>query len=96
ALVSLNLTRGHQSRMYQEGPCVRCAKCVDRCPVSILPNVIGAYCRKKRFTEAIEKGLFLCIDCGLCSYVCPARIPLGEIFKEAKSRGGFRARGENT
>jgi len=86
ALVSFAMGKGHQSKMYQEGPCIRCAKCVDRCPVSILPNLIAGYCRKKMFAEAEEKGLFLCIDCGLCTYVCPARIPLAEILREAKSR----------
>lgn len=85
-LVAFALAEGHQSRMYEEGPCVRCAKCVDCCPVSILPNIIAAYCQKRRFREARENGLFVCIDCGLCSYVCPARIPLTQIFKETKSR----------
>lgn len=86
ALVSLNLTKGHQSKMYQEGPCVRCAKCVDCCPANIVPNIIAAYARKKRVEEAMAKGLLYCIDCGLCSYVCPARIPLAQILKEAKTR----------
>jgi electron transport complex protein RnfC len=86
ALVSFAMGKGHQSKMYQEGPCIRCAKCVDRCPAYILPNLIAGYCRKKMFAEAEEKGLFLCIDCGLCTYVCPARIPLAEILREAKSR----------
>ncbi len=96
ALVSLNLLAGHQSRMYVEGPCVRCAKCADACPVSILPHLLSAYCRRKRFAEAVEKGLFLCIDCGLCSYVCPARIPLAQTLREAKSRGDLRPPEQNT
>ena len=91
ALVSFSMGKGHQSKMYQEGPCIRCAKCVDRCPVSVLPNLIAAYCRKKMFAEAVGKGLFVCIDCGLCTYVCPARIPLAEILREAKSRKGLLA-----
>lgn len=86
ALIAFNLTKGHQSKMYQEGPCVRCAKCVDCCPANIVPNIIAGYARKKMVEEAIAKGLFLCIDCGLCAYVCPARIPLAQILKEAKAR----------
>lgn len=86
ALVSFNLTKGHQSKMYQEGPCVRCAKCVDSCPANIVPNIIAGYARKKMMEEATAKGLFLCIECGLCSYVCPARIPLAQILREAKAR----------
>ncbi len=89
ALVSISLSH-RQSRMYEEGPCVRCAKCVDVCPVFILPNTLAAYCRKRRFEEARETGLWVCIDCGLCSYVCPAGIPLAQILKEAKSREALR------
>lgn len=91
ALVTIGLTHGRQSRMYEEGPCVRCAKCVDVCPVSIVPTTIAAYCRKRRFEAAEESGLFVCVDCGLCSYVCPARIPLAQILKEARSRNALRA-----
>lgn len=86
ALISLNLSKGHQSKMYQEGPCVRCAKCVDSCPANIVPNLIAGYARKKKMEEAVAQGLYQCIDCGLCSYVCPARIPLAQILKEAKAR----------
>lgn len=89
ALVSFNLAKGHQSKMYQEGPCVRCAKCVDCCPANIVPNIIAGYARKKMMEEATANGLFLCIDCGLCSYVCPARIPVAQILKEAKARKIF-------
>ena len=87
AMITFPIAEGHQSKIYERGDCVRCAKCVDCCPVSILPNLIAAYCEKRRFEEAVQKGLFVCIDCGLCSYVCPARIPLSHILKTAKSRG---------
>jgi electron transport complex protein RnfC len=90
ALVTFPIAEGHESKIYMRGPCVRCAKCVDCCPVSILPNMLATYCEKKRFEEAVQKGLFVCIDCGLCSYVCPARIPLAQILKAAKSRRELR------
>ena len=90
ALISLPVTGSHRSRIYERGPCIRCAKCVDRCPVSILPYRIAAFCEKRRFLDAVQTGLFACIDCGLCSYVCPARIPLAQILKSAKSREDFR------
>lgn len=94
AQVALALGEGHRSRIYEEGVCVRCAKCVDACPVSILPNLVAGYCQKRRFAEALERGLLQCVDCGLCSYVCPARIPLAQIFKEAKSRAEISLLGE--
>jgi electron transport complex protein RnfC len=91
AMITFPLAEGHHSKIYKRGDCVRCAKCVDCCPVSILPNLIAACCESKRFEEAVQKGLFVCVDCGLCSYVCPARIPLSHIIKTAKSRGDLLA-----
>lgn len=96
AMIALPMAGEHRSRIYAEGPCVRCAKCVDGCPVSVLPNMIAAYCQKRRFEEAKRYGLFLCIECGLCSYVCPARIPLTQIFKETKSRESFLSQEESS
>ena len=90
AMIAFMMTEGHHSKIYERGDCVRCAKCVDCCPVSIQPNLIAAYCEKRRFEEAVQNGLFVCVDCGLCSYVCPARIPLSHMIKTAKSRGDLR------
>ena len=35
--------------------------------------------------ESLEHGLLDCVECGLCSYVCPAKIELTETLKHAKA-----------
>lgn len=65
--------------------CVRCAKCVDTCPVSVLPVSLYGYCRNLKYDEAEAYGVLDCIECGSCSYVCPGRLPLVETIKHAKA-----------
>jgi electron transport complex protein RnfC len=33
-----------------------------------------------------ELGVFDCIDCGLCDYVCPSQIPLAHRFRLSRGR----------
>lgn len=66
----------------EETPCMRCGHCIDNCPVKICPVLIkDSYLNKNKLkTLTPEK----CISCGLCSYICPARIDLRKIVNEAK------------
>ena len=70
----------------KERSCIRCSRCVDVCPVDILPNLIAQYARKNRFDWAEKYGVLDCMECGVCAYVCPAKIPLVQLIKYAKSQ----------
>ena len=72
-------------RIYEEKTCIRCASCVDACPMKLLPNYLGLYSRKSMYNDAEQINLFNCIECGCCSYVCPARIPLVHYIQKAKN-----------
>ncbi|MGA1875337.1 MAG: RnfABCDGE type electron transport complex subunit C [bacterium] len=74
----------NESHLYAEGPCIRCAKCNDICPVHLMPNEIAGYGRRRRISEAIRYGALSCIECGQCSYVCPSRIPLSELIRSIR------------
>jgi len=67
-----------------EGPCIRCARCVQACPARLLPTTIAAYSRLDRFDDAENYGAMDCIECGCCSYACPAAIPLVQALRQAK------------
>jgi electron transport complex protein RnfC len=69
---------------YTSEPCIRCGRCVEVCPMSILPATISQAVEGKRFDWAEELNVMACIECGSCSYVCPARRPLNQHFKRAK------------
>ncbi len=65
--------------------CIRCGRCRDACPMNLLPMELErAYLRKDGETLA-ALHLGLCMNCGCCSYVCPARRPLAESNQLAKA-----------
>src|SRR5690606_8594978 len=71
-------------RIYEERTCIRCARCVDACPMRLMPNYLALYSRKSMYNDAEQIHLFNCIECGCCSFVCPARIPIVHYIQKAK------------
>ena len=66
-------------------PCIRCGKCVEVCPVRLLPQQLYWYASSKDHDRLIEHNLFDCIECGCCAYVCPSDIPLVQYYRYAKT-----------
>nr|VFJ73396.1 MAG: electron transport complex protein RnfC [Candidatus Kentron sp. FW] len=66
-------------------PCIKCAECVKACPIHLNPSQLGMLAAKRHY-EAMESDFHLndCFECGCCSYVCPAGIPLVQYFRIAK------------
>ena len=67
-------------------PCIKCAKCVQACPIHLNPAELGMLAAKRQY-EPMEERFHLndCFECGCCSYVCPAGIPLVQYFRIAKA-----------
>lgn len=70
----------------EPGPCIRCAACVDCCPMHLIPTELNKYIEMENLEKAEEMGVLSCIECGSCSYVCPAGIHLTQQFKVAKNK----------
>jgi electron transport complex protein RnfC len=70
--------------LYTSEPCIRCGRCVECCPMQILPATISQAVENKRFDWAERLNVTACIECGSCSYVCPSHRPLNQHFKRAK------------
>lgn len=64
--------------------CIRCGRCVNACPMFLLPSALGILCERHKFEEAKELGLLDCVECGCCAYVCPAGRPMVHMFKFGK------------
>jgi len=66
-------------------PCIHCGRCVDACPMSLIPSQLGLLARNEQFTTMAEQfHLNECFECGACSFVCPSHIPLVQLFRVAK------------
>ena len=81
ALNESNSEFAHQPTL----PCIRCGKCMDTCPVNLLPQQMYWHIRAKDFEKAEKHHLKDCIECGCCSYVCPSHIPLVDYYRFAKT-----------
>jgi len=75
--------KGGQGGLYQ--PCIRCGRCIDNCPMGINPNLYGLYAERGMIDNASEWNVMDCIECGICSYVCPSNRPLVQFIKYLKS-----------
>lgn len=71
-------------------PCLRCGRCVDTCPMRLVPTHIEKLIAAGRIDEAVAVGLLDCMECGSCGYVCPSRRPLVHSFKLGKYLGAER------
>lgn len=65
--------------------CIKCGRCISACPLNLMPTELEkAYDRRDK--EALEKlKVGLCMNCGSCSYVCPAKRDLAEKNQLAKA-----------
>ena len=79
------LIPAEQVSLYTSEPCIRCGKCVQVCPMDILPATISQAVENERFDWAAQLNVLACIECGSCSYVCPSHRPLNQHFKRAKA-----------
>ena len=66
------------------GPCIRCARCIDACPMKLQPSLIGIYIEKGHYQDAKDYNLMDCFECGSCTFVCPANRPIVQWVKKAK------------
>jgi len=68
----------------EPSPCIRCGRCVRACSLNLMPTELeSAYDAKD--TERLKKlKVNLCMNCGACSYVCPAKRNLSEKNQLAK------------
>ncbi len=69
----------------EERACIACMHCADVCPVDILPQMTYKAILVGEVEEYLEHGLLDCVECGLCSYVCPAKIELTAVLKSARA-----------
>lgn len=78
-----------------EHTCIRCAGCVDVCPMNLVPTEIVVGVKNGDWDKAYKAGVMDCIKCGSCAFICPSnikfiqwidlgKIEVGKMLREAK------------
>jgi electron transport complex protein RnfC len=70
----------------QETNCVRCGRCVDVCPLNLVPTKLALASRHEDWDLAKRHHLMACMECGCCAYACPASLPLVQLMRVAKAK----------
>ena len=64
--------------------CIRCGRCVDACPMHLVPPSIARAYALGDAAEMKKLGAMTCMECGCCSYSCPAHRPIVQVIRMAK------------
>ncbi|MDR2403995.1 MAG: electron transport complex subunit RsxC [Spirochaetaceae bacterium] len=84
------LMTAEETTIDPEGPCIRCGRCIRNCACRLSPAIMNHALEAGDLDYAVTAGLLDCIECGSCTYICPARIKLVQRFRIGKQR--LRAR----
>ena len=66
--------------------CIRCAKCVDACPMHLQPLMLRAYSIKNDYEKLKKFHILDCMECGACAYICPGRQNPVQYIRNAKPK----------
>ena len=76
---------GAKNRFTVKEPhCIRCGKCIDVCPMHLMPVLMYKALYTNDVNEMHATHLMDCCECGCCAYNCPAAVPLVLAFRSGK------------
>jgi electron transport complex protein RnfC len=75
----------NESGRTEINPCIRCAKCISACALNLEPFLLMVLAEKGMFERAESERITDCMECGSCSYTCPAGRPLLDYIRLGKS-----------
>ncbi len=67
-----------------EKACIRCGKCVDICPMNLLPLSLNVHALHHEWDDFEKEHGMDCMECGSCSYICPAKRHLLQSIRRGK------------
>ena len=73
-----------QSVVKEETACINCGRCHQACPFGLIPTALAKAYEARDAQALSDLKVMQCMECGSCSYVCPARRPLGFMNKLGK------------
>jgi electron transport complex protein RnfC len=67
-------------------PCIRCAKCVDGCPMNLEPYLMMSLVIKGMWEQVESNHITDCMECGSCAFTCPSGRPILDYMRTGKSK----------
>jgi len=74
-----------RSDFRDEHSCIRCGRCIDSCPMGLMPLMFVNCVKKGEYETLPNYHIANCVECGACAYNCPANIPLVSYIKTGKT-----------
>ncbi len=74
-----------EARLPKTTSCIRCGNCTNHCPFGLAPAAIAKAYENMDAVKLGELCVDTCMECGCCSFVCPANRPLVQTNKLAKA-----------
>lgn len=81
ALLALTVS---EAATAEPSPCLRCGACVSACPMGLTPPAFSEAFRKNDCEMLGKLKIQLCMECGCCSFVCPAHRKIVQTNRLAK------------
>lgn len=78
-----------------DSKCIRCGKCVQACPMHLMPLYLNLYARDGDWEMCEKYHALDCIECGVCSYLCPGRQHPVQNIRVAKQKIAQKNRAES-
>lgn len=69
----------------EEGACIKCSKCVQVCPMRLMPNYLSVFSMAKDVEKLKEYHIMDCMECGSCAFICPQRRFMVQHIKAGKA-----------
>ena len=90
----ISVYSGAEAYRMEPSACIKCAKCVEACPMALEPYLISKLAKKQMWDRLEEEHITDCIECGCCQFTCPAGIALLDYVRLGKQTvmGIIRAR----
>jgi electron transport complex protein RnfC len=82
------LFKSNQSDRPESNSCIRCGKCITACAIGLEPYLLMTLAEKNLRERMELESIMDCMECGSCSYVCPAGRPLLDYIRLGKQRVG--------
>ncbi|MFP4380529.1 MAG: electron transport complex subunit RsxC [Candidatus Sumerlaeia bacterium] len=71
---------------FGQRPCLRCGRCVEVCPMGLMPSRLGNFAENDVLEPLKDLGIMDCIECGSCAYICPSQRHLVQWIRMGKMK----------